>query len=120
MSYAPSIYISALTGQRLPKLFDLIDKVYNNSHRRISTGLLNDCLREAVTSVEPPATNGRRLKIYYATQAVSAPPTFVLFVNDASLMHFSYLRYLENYFRKSFDFSGTPIRFIVRQRNEDK
>ena len=120
MSYAPSIYISALTGQRLGKLFELVDKVYNNSQRRITTGLLNDCLREAVTAVEPPSDRGRRLKIFYATQATSAPPTFVLFVNDAKLMHFSYLRYLENYFRKTFDFSGTPIRFIVRQRDEGK
>ena len=120
MDYAPSIYISAKTGQRLNKLFELVDNVYNNSHRRITTGMLNDCLREAVTAVEPPSDRGRRLKIFYATQANCAPPTFVLFVNGAKLMHFSYLRYLENYFRKTFDFSGTPIRFIVRERNENK
>ena len=81
---------------------------------------INDCLREAITAVEPPSDRGRRLKIFYATQANCAPPTFVLFVNGAKLMHFSYLRYLENYFRKTFDFSGTPIRFIVRERNENK
>ena len=120
MDYAPSIYISAKTGQRINKLFSLVDTVYNNSQRRITTGLLNDCLREAVTAVEPPSDRGRRLKIFYITQATCAPPTFVLFVNDTKLMHFSYLRYLENYFRKTFDFSGTPIRFIVRQRKEDK
>ncbi len=120
MDYAPSIYISAKTGQRINKLFLLVDTVYNNSQRRITTGLLNDCLREAVTAVEPPSDRGRRLKIFYITQATCAPPTFVLFVNDTKLMHFSYLRYLENYFRKTFDFSGTPIRFIVRQRKEDK
>ncbi len=120
MDYAPSIYISAKTGLRINKLFSLVDTVYNNSQRRITTGLLNDCLREAVTAVEPPSDRGRRLKIFYITQATCAPPTFVLFVNDTKLMHFSYLRYLENYFRKTFDFSGTPIRFIVRQRKEDK
>ena len=120
MDYAPSIYISAKTGQRINKLFSLVDTVYNNSQRRITTGLLNDCLREAVTAVEPPSDRGRRLKIFYITQATCAPPTFVLFINDTKLMHFSYLRYLENYFRKTFDFSGTPIRFIVRQRKEDK
>lgn len=120
MTYAPRLYISAKTGQRIDKLFLLIDQVYENATQRISTGLLNDCLREAVTAVEPPSDNGRRLKVFYATQVSTLPPTFVLFVNDASLMHFSYKRYLENFLRKSFDFSGTPIRILLRERKEDK
>ncbi|PWM36747.1 MAG: ribosome biogenesis GTPase Der [Clostridiales bacterium] len=120
MTYAPRLYISAKTGQRIDKLFMLIDSVYENSVRRITTGLLNDCIREAVLAVEPPSDKGRRLKIYYATQVATGPPTFVLFVNDAALMHFSYQRYLENFLRKSFDFSGTPVRVFIRQRNEEK
>lgn len=118
MTYAPRLYISARTGQRIDKLFLLIDQVYENARRRISTGLLNDCVREAVTVTPPPTDHGKRLKIYYATQVSVCPPTFVLFVNEAPLMHFSYRRYLENYLRKSFDFSGTPIRIIVRERKE--
>ena len=120
MTYAPRLYISAKTGQRIDKLFMLIDSVYDNSNKRISTGLLNDCIREAVTAVEPPSDKGRRLKVLYATQVSIAPPTFVIFVNEAALMHFSYKRYLENYLRKSFDFSGTPIRILIRERNEEK
>ena len=120
MTYAPRIYISAKTGQRLDKLFDLVDRVYENAQRRISTGLLNDCLRDAVTAVEPPSDKGRRLKIFYGSQVAVAPPTFVLFVNSKPLMHFSYQRYLENFFRKSFDFSGTPIRILIRERGEEK
>lgn len=120
MSYAPRIYISAKTGQRIDKLFLLIDQVYENGSRRISTGLLNDCIREAVTAVEPPSDKGRRLKVFYATQVAANPPTFILFVNDVSLLHFSYKRYLENYLRKSFDFSGTPIRIFVRERGENE
>lgn len=120
MTYAPKIYISAKTGQRLDKLFDLVDRVYENAQRRISTGLLNDCLRDAVTAVEPPSDKGRRLKIFYGSQVAVAPPTFVLFVNSKPLMHFSYQRYLENFFRKSFDFSGTPIRILIRERGEEK
>ena len=120
MTYAPKIYISAKTGQRLDKLFDLVDRVYENAQRRISTGLLNDCLRDAVTAVEPPSDKGRRLKIFYGSQVAAAPPTFVLFVNSKPLMHFSYQRYLENFFRKSFDFSGTPIRILIRERGEEK
>ena len=119
MSYAPRLYISAKTGQRIDKLFLLIDQVYENASRRISTGLLNDCIREAVTAVEPPSDKGRRLKVFYAAQVAANPPTFILFVNDASLMHFSYQRYLENYLRKSFDFSGTPIRIFIRERGEE-
>ncbi len=120
MTYAPQIYISAKTGQRVDKLFPLIEKCLHNANRRISTGLLNDCIREAVTAVEPPSSGGHRLRIYYATQISTCPPSFVLFVNDTKLMHYSYERYLKNYLRKTFDFSGTPIRMMIRNRNENK
>lgn len=118
MSYAKTVYISALTGQRIDKLFDMLKISRENNRRRITTGLLNECISEAITMVEPPSDKGRRLKIYYATQVASAPPYFVLFVNDERLMHFSYLRYLENFLRKSFDFSGTPIRIAVRNKKD--
>jgi len=118
MPYAKRVYLSALTGQRIEKLFDLVREAKENGEKRITTGLLNDCVRDAVTAVQPPSSKGRRLKVFYATQASVRPPTFILFVNESELMHFSYKRYLENYFRKTFDFSGTPIRFVVRQRNE--
>jgi len=118
MQYAPVLPISALTGQRIDRLFLLIHSVHENGMRRITTGLLNDCIREAVEAVEPPSDKGRRLKIYYATQVSVLPPRFLLFVNDANLMHFSYLRYLENYLRKTFDFSGTPIKIIVKEKSE--
>lgn len=119
MPYAKSIYISALSGQRIGKLFERIHEAYDNSIRRIPTGILNECLHDAVTSMEPPSDHGRRLKIFYVTQVAVQPPTFLLFVNDAQIMHFSYQRYLENFLRKSFDFSGTPIKLIVRSRNEE-
>jgi len=119
MPYARKIYISAKTGQRTGRLFELIHEAYNNSRRRIATGLLNDTLREAVTAVEPPSDKGRRLKIYYMTQVAVCPPAFVLFVNDTVLLHFSYQRYLVNYLRKTFDFMGTPIKIIVRKRSEN-
>ena len=118
MSYAKTVYISARTGQRLDKLFELLAQARENNRRRITTGLLNECITEAVTMVEPPSDKGRRLKIYYATQVSSAPPYIVIFVNDSRLMHFSYLRYLENFLRKSFDFSGTPIRVVARNKND--
>ncbi len=120
MPYAKLIYISALTGQRVEKLFDLIHEAHENSKKRISTGVLNDCLRDAILAVEPPSDKGRRLKIYYMTQVAISPPTFVIFVNDVKLMHFSYKRYLENFLRKTFDFTGTPVKIIIRQRNEEK
>ena len=120
MPYAKVIYISALTGQRVGKLFDLIHEAYENNGRRIATGILNDCLHDAMLAVEPPSDKGRRLKIFYITQATAHPPTFILFVNDAALLHFSYKRYLENYLRKTFDFAGTPIKIIVRNRNEEQ
>ena len=118
MSYAKTVYISARTGQRLGKLFDLLLAARENNRRRITTGLLNEVITEAVTMVEPPSDKGRRLKIYYATQVAAAPPYFVIFVNDMRLMHFSYLRYLENFLRKSFDFSGTPIRVAARNKKD--
>lgn len=118
MTYAPIVYVSALTGQRVNKIVEQVDYVMECANRRISTGLLNDCLGEAVTISEPPSKNGRRLKIYYSTQVTVKPPTFILFVNDTELMHFSYLRYIENYLRKSFDFTGTPVRIFCRNKNE--
>ncbi len=118
MSYAPSIFISAATGQRISKLFDMIKAVGENSTLRISTGLLNDVLIEAMALNQPPAEKGRQLKIYYITQVSVKPPTFVLFVNDVNLLHFSYKRYIENQLRQAFGFMGTPIHFIARNRSE--
>lgn len=120
MSYAQRIYISAQTGLRIDRLFAMLHTAYENNIRRIPTGVLNDCLQDAVTAAEPPSTKGRRLKIYYMTQVSVKPPTFVLFVNETALMHFSYQRYLENYLRKTFDFTGTPIKIIVRQKSDEK
>ncbi|MDD6488548.1 MAG: ribosome biogenesis GTPase Der [Clostridia bacterium] len=120
MSYAPMIFISAKTGQRLDRLFELIVTVSNSSSMRISTGMLNDLLADAVARVQPPTDKGRRLKILYMTQASVRPPTFVFFVNDAELFHFSYQRYLENRIRETFGMQGTPIRFIIRERGDKK
>ncbi|MEF9864442.1 MAG: ribosome biogenesis GTPase Der, partial [Christensenellaceae bacterium] len=120
MPYAKRIFLSALTGQRVEKLFEMIHEAHENNIKRISTGILNDCLRDAVTAAPPPSTNGRRLKIYYMTQVAVRPPAFVIFVNETALVHFSYKRYLENYLRKTFDFSGTPIKIIVRQKDDNK
>ena len=119
MTYAPIIYVSALTGQRVVKIFDMINYVFNQSKTRISTGMLNDVLNEAVTRVQPPSDKGRRLKVYYMTQTSVAPPTFVLFCNSAALFHFSYQRYIENCLRNTFGFKGTPIKLIIRQRSEE-
>ncbi|MCD2491130.1 ribosome biogenesis GTPase Der [Lacrimispora sp. NSJ-141] len=118
MPYADIIYISALSGQRLPKLFDHIDVVIENQNLRISTGVLNEILMEAVAMQQPPSDKGHRLKIYYMTQVAVKPPTFVLFVNDKELMHFSYTRYLENKIREAFGFGGTSLRFITRERKD--
>ena len=118
MAYAPVVYISALTGQRVNKLISVAKSVYEQASRRITTGLLNDILADAQTALQPPASSGRRLRIYYATQQSTKPPTFVMFVNDESLLHFSYERYLENQFRKAFGFEGTPIRFVLREREK--
>lgn len=119
MDYFKSVYISAATGQRTNKLFDLAREVYDNASKRITTGMLNDVLSDAIRATEPPSKNGRRLKIYYTVQDGTNPPTFILFVNNSELLHFSYKRYLENTIRKTFGFEGTPIRIFVRERNED-
>lgn len=119
MDYYKCIFVSALTGQRFGEIMQSAYDSYQNSCKRITTGLLNELLSSAVLANEPPYRNGKRLKIQYITQADTNPPTFVLFVNNASFMHFSYERYLENYFRKSVDFSGTPIRFVVKSKEEE-
>ena len=119
MPYAPIVYVSALTGQRINTLFDHIKYVYNQSTTRISTGMLNDVLSEATMKVQPPSDKGKRLKIYYMTQISVAPPTFVIFCNDADLFHFSYQRYLENCLRQTFGFNGTPIRLIIRMKGDE-
>ena len=116
LSYAPIIFISAKTGQRVNKLFELINQVANKNAMRISTSVLNQVLNEAIAIVQPPSDKGKRLKIFYMTQASSKPPTFVIFVNDKKLFHFSYERYLINQIRKEFDLTGTPIRVIVREK----
>jgi GTP-binding protein len=118
MTYAPVLFISALTGQRVHKLFELINRVHEMSLLRIRTGVLNSVLSEATTRVQPPTDRGRRLKIYYMTQAGVQPPTFVLFCNEAKLFHFSYQRYLENQIRSTFALEGTPIRMVIRERSE--
>ena len=119
MPYAPILFISAKTGQRIDKLFEFINYVYEQSVLRISTDMLNDVLNDAVTKVQPPSDKGRRLKIYYMTQVGIAPPTFVIFCNDAELFHFSYQRYIENRIREVFGFKGTPIRIIIRQKGDN-
>ncbi|MBO6066022.1 MAG: ribosome biogenesis GTPase Der [Lachnospiraceae bacterium] len=118
--YAEIIFISAVTGQRLTKLYDAVDKVIENQNIRIGTGVLNEIVSEAVSLQQPPTDKGRRLKIFYATQVSVKPPTFVIFVNDKKLMHYSYVRYLENKIREAFGFAGTPLRFIIRERDENK
>ena len=118
MDWAPVLFISAKTGQRVKQVLEEADKVWAQTSRRIPTGVLNDILGDATQDLQPPSSGGRRLKIYYGTQQSTCPPTFILFVNDDKLMHFSYLRYLENYFRKSFGFEGTPLRLIVRGKTE--
>ncbi len=120
MSYAPFVFISAKTGQRIDRLFELIMMAVNSAAMRITTGMLNDLLADAVARVQPPTDKGRRLKIMYVTQASVKPPTFVFFVNSAELFHFSYQRYLENRIRETFGMQGTPIRFIVREREDKK
>lgn len=118
MDYAPVLFISAKTGQRVNTVFSKIKEVYETSRVRITTGVLNDVVNDATDNLQPPLQGTRRLKIYYATQTGVQPPTFLFFVNDENLMQFSYERYLENYFRKTFQFEGTPIRFILRERTE--
>lgn len=118
MPYAELLFISAQTGQRLPKLFETIDAVIENHSLRIATGVLNEIMSEAVAMQQPPSDKGKRLKLYYIIQVSVKPPTFVIFVNDKELMHFSYTRYIENRIRESFGFRGTPLKFIIRERKE--
>lgn len=120
MPYARLLFVSAKTGQRLDKLFDIIDVVIENHSRRIATGVVNEIISEATALNQPPSDKGKKLKIFYTTQVGVKPPAFVIFVNDKELMHFSYLRYLENKIREAFGFEGTPIKFFVRERSENK
>ncbi len=118
MPYAEMLFISAKTGQRLPKLYETIDMVSENHAMRVSTGVLNEIMSEAVAMQQPPSDKGKRLRLYYITQVSVKPPTFVIFVNDKELMHFSYTRYIENQIRDTFGFKGTPLHFIIRERKE--
>lgn len=118
MSYAELVFISAKTGQRFPKIFDMLDAVIENHAMRVQTGVLNEILTEAVAMKQPPSDKGKRLKLYYMTQVSVKPPTFVVFINDRQLMHFSYTRYIENQIRNTFEFRGTPIHIIARERKE--
>ena len=118
MPYAEIMYVSAMTGQRMMKLYDMIDMVMENQTLRIATGVLNEIMTEAVAMQQPPSDKGKRLKLYYITQVSVKPPTFVIFVNDKELMHFSYTRYLENKIREAFGFRGTSLKFIIRERKE--
>jgi len=120
MSYAEIMFISAVSGQRLMKLYDVIDTVNENHSMRVATGVLNEIVTEAVALQQPPSDKGKRLRIYYTTQVAVKPPTFVIFVNDKELMHFSYLRYLENQIRDTFGFVGTPLKFFVRERKDNR
>ena len=113
------LFISAKTGQRVEKLYEYIVSIANNANFRVQTGMLNDLLNESVAMVQPPSDKGKRLKIFYMTQVGVQPPTFVLFINDKELMHYSYERYIENQLRKSFSFEGTPIRFVLRERGKE-
>ena len=119
LTYAPIIFISALTGQRVDKLYEMINEVYRQNTLRISTSVINEVINEAIAIVQPPTDKGKRLRIYYGTQATTKPPTFVIFVNDKTLFHFSYERYLVNQFRNNFGMQGTPIRIIVREKREE-
>ena len=120
MNYVPILFLSAKTGQRGEALFNMVKQVAANNAMRISTGVLNDVLAQATARVQPPTDKGRRLKIYYMTQASTKPPTFVCFVNSAELFHFSYQRYLENQIRETFGLTGTPVRFLIRERGDKK
>ena len=119
MLYAPIVFVSALTGQRVRNLYEMINNVYVEARKRITTGVLNDLLNDATTRVQPPSDKGKRLKVYYMTQTSVAPPTFVIFCNSEELFHFSYRRYIENCLRDTFGFEGTPIRIVIRQRGDD-
>ncbi len=119
MPYAPIIFVSALTGQRVANIYEMINQVFAESRKRVTTGMLNDLLNDATTRVQPPSDKGRRLKVYYITQTSIAPPTFVIFCNSEELFHYSYKRYIENCIRDTFGFSGTPIKIVIRQRGDD-
>ena len=119
MPYAPIIYVSALTGQRCANIYEMINEAYTQANRRVTTGMLNDLLNDAMTRVQPPSDKGKRLKVYYMTQTSVAPPTFVIFCNSQELFHFSYQRYIENCLRDTFGFEGTPVRIVIRQRGDD-
>lgn len=120
MAYVPVLFLSALTGKRVNAVLKKVKEVVENYRRRIPTGVLNEALADAQMSLQPPIQGGRKLKIYYTTQQSACPPTFVLFINNAELMHFAYERYLENHLRKSFEFAGTPIRFILREKEKEQ
>ena len=119
LDYAPRVFISAKTGQRMHRLFETIEAVVQNQNLRVATGVLNEVLYDAMAMNQPPADKGNRLKIFYATQVGVKPPTFVLFINDRELMHFSYQRYIENKFREAFGFKGTSLRFILKERKKN-
>ena len=118
MPYAEIMFVSAVTGQRLIKLYEMIDMVIENHSMRVGTGVLNEIMTEAVAMQQPPSDKGKRLRLYYITQVSVKPPTFVIFVNDKELMHFSYTRYIENQIRNAFGFKGTPLKFIIRERKD--
>ncbi len=120
MSYYQPLFISALTGKRVPNVLTALNKVYENASRKIPTGILNDVMQDAMSVNEPPNYNGKKLRVYYTTQTMTNPPTFTLFVNDETIMHFSYKRYLENALRKAFEFEGTPIRIRIRNKNSEE
>ena len=119
MSYAPVLFLSALTGQRTNTVLSAVKEAYAQYCKRIPTGVINEALADAQASLQPPISGGRRLKIYYGTQQSVCPPTFVFFINHEELMHFAYERYLENHFRKAFGFQGTPIRFVLREKTKE-
>ncbi len=119
MPYAPIIFVSAMTGQRVANIYEMINQVFEESRKRVTTGMLNDLLNDATTRVQPPSDKGRRLKVYYMTQTSVAPPTFVIFCNSEELFHYSYKRYIENCIRDTFGFKGTPIKIVIRQRGDD-
>ena len=119
-SYAPIIFISAKTGQRVNKLFEMINSVASQNSLRVSTSVVNEVLNEAISTVQPPSDKGKRLKIFYGTQASTKPPTFVIFTNNKELFHFSYQRYIINCFRNNFGLEGTPVRLIIREKGEEK
>ena len=120
MPYAELLFVSAVTGQRLNRLFETIDAVIENHAMRVATGVLNEIMAEAVALQQPPSDKGKRLRLYYITQVAVKPPTFVIFVNDKELMHFSYTRYIENKIREAFGFRGTPLKFIIRERKGEE